>query len=340
MVINKFGECKKLTEYDLSVELFGKFGLKVVDVVPVRDVFVAATDKGDKVLKKIDYTENELRFIYEGIQYIMGKFPRIIDFMKDQQGNICTAWKGELYCVMDLVDGRECDFSNPLDVQIAARGLGELHKASEGFKGNNHYKCLNGRLIDNFKRRREEMNFFKSLALMHERKDEFDRIFLNNVDYYWSQIDESISTLENSQYYKVCSEEDKVVLCHHDLAHHNILIKDEKAYFVDFDYAVIDLKVHDLCNFINKVAKNFAFDADKYDSILHAYCQTNSMDRREEEILKGMLCFPDDFYTICKDYYSRRKDWDDSVFISRLEKKCSFRDDRNEFINEIKNRHL
>ncbi len=63
--------------------------------------------------------------------------------------------------------------------------------------------------------------------------------------------------MKQSEYYNLCKEKEKIVFCHHDLAHHNILINKEEVYFLDFDYAVIDLKVHDICNFINKAIKNF-----------------------------------------------------------------------------------
>jgi CotS family spore coat protein len=237
---------------------------------------------------------------------------------------------------MDVVQGRECNFSNPIDVCIAAKGLGELHIASEGFKTNLSNKYNNGKLIDNFKRRIQEMNFFKSIALAHEKKSEFDEIFLKDAGYYTDQIRDSVSLLEGSYYYKLCSEEDKIVVCHNDLAHHNILINNEEAYFIDFDYAIIDLKVHDLCNFMNKVIKNFCFDIEKASLILENYCTTNSLNKRELEVLYAMLAFPEDFYSIAKDYYTRRKDWEEEVFLNRLKKKSSYKEDREEFLREFK----
>jgi len=44
------------------------------------------------------------------------------------------------------------------------------------------------------------------------------------------------------------------------------------------------------------------------------------------------LRFPEDFYSISKDYYSRRKDWDEEVFLDRIIKKVEFKDDREEFL--------
>jgi CotS family spore coat protein len=240
-----------------------------------------------------------------------------------------------MYCIIDLVEGRECEFSNPLDICITAKGLGQLHNAGEGFRCDNKEKKLTGRTIDIFTRRLDEMKFFKSIANIHEIKNEFDTIFLDNVDYYICEIEKSIQALKKSSYLKLCGEEDKVVVCHNDLAHHNIIINNDEPHFIDFDYAVVDLKVHDLCNFINKAIKNYAFDINRANDIVKNYCVFNTLDKREEEVLKALLMFPTDLYNISKDYYSRRKDWDEEVFIDRIKKKSDFKDDREEFLESF-----
>lgn len=334
-MLTSLNDKKYLAKYDLCMELFHRFNLKVYDVIPVRSVFLLCTDSGEKVLKKVNYTIEELNFINNAMKYIKKHFQRVMDFVETGDGQIYTMWKNDMYCVMNMVEGRECDYCNPVDISIASKGLGELHKASEGFRGSLSKKYTSGKLIDNFRRRLNEMEFFLNIANMHENKSEFDNIFLNDVEFYIDEIKKSIGILEKSPYYKLCSEEDKVVLCHHDLAHHNILINNEEAFFIDFDYSVIDLKVHDLCNFINKVIKNFAFDIEKVQNILGDYAKTNNLDERELKVLYGMLTFPEDFYSISKDYYTRRKEWDEEVFLDRLIRKSNYKEDREEFLEKF-----
>lgn len=325
-----------LCGYSLDTELFKKFDVEIYDIYPLRSVFFVSTDKGNKILKKIDYSMEELTFIYNALEYMKKKFNRVMNFYKNKDGEIFINFQGQVYCLIDLVDGIECDFNNPIDISIAAQGLAEMHSASEGFR----YKLLNkdnsGKLIDSFKRRKDEMQFFKKIAEMHENKNEFDNNFLKYVDFYIEEIKKSIDILENSCYYRLCSEEDKKVLCHHDLAYHNIIIKDSKAYLIDFDYAMIDLKVHDLANFILKVIKNFAFDVEKAKIILNEYMSINPIEDRELKVLYGILRFPEDIYSISRDYYGRRKNWPNEVFIDRLNKKIEKEEFRQDFLNEFK----
>jgi CotS family spore coat protein len=338
-VAYRYSDKKYLIQYDLCIELFKSFDLKVHDVVPIRNVYMVSTNKGEKILKKVEYTIEELNYIYDLLSYIRNRFPRVVNFSKNNNGDICTIWKGNMYCIIDVVDGTECNFNNPVELSIASKALGQLHEASEGFKTDLKSKYTNGNLLNTFKRRIQEMEFFKNIVAIHEKKTEFDEIFVQNADYYIDEIKDSIDMLDKAGYYKLCSEDDKVVICHNDLAYHNILINNGEAYFIDFDYAVIDIKVYDLCNFINKVIKNFAFDIDKAKLIIDNYCITNTLSERELKVLNAMLNFPHDFYTISRDYYTKRKEWDENVFLDRMKKKSGYKEDRKEFLENF-NRNI
>ncbi|MCB2293143.1 CotS family spore coat protein [Clostridium algoriphilum] len=335
-----------LSKYDLDVNLFNEFDLVVYDVIPVRKVFILNTDKGDKVLKKVNYSIKQLEFINYGIEYIKNNnFNRIIEFEKTKSNLIYVLWKSDIYCIMNLVEGRECEYSNPVDVMLTSRAIAELHKASQGlidedaFKkllqtNEQRYSC--GKMIENFSEKLKELMFFKNIATLNENKNEFDCIFLEHVQYYEENIIKSINILKGSQYYNLCKDKEKIVFCHHDLAHHNILIHKEEVYFLDFDYAVIDLKVHDICNFTNKAIKDFCYDIDKCNSILSEYTSINPLDDREIKVLYGMLSFPEDFYSISRDYYTRKKQWSEQIFLSRLKKKVEYKKDREEFLESFK----
>ncbi|APU59006.1 CotS family spore coat protein [Clostridium botulinum] len=329
-----------LKKYNLSSDLFDQYDFIIKDIYPIRNVYIIDTNKGKKILKKVNYTIEELKFIEEIIDYIKIGFKRIMDFEKNIQGDIYTIYKGEMYCLMDLIDGRECQFSNPLDLKISSVALAQMHKASKGFTTNFKKRVLNGKSIEKFKIQKEEMNFFKEIANIHKNKNEFDDLFLSEIDCYIDEINKSINILENSHYYDICKENDKISICHHDLAYHNILIKEDEAYFIDFDYAILDLKVNDLCNFITKVIKNFAFDINKANIILNSYSNIYSITDKELEVLYGLLSFPYDFYDISKNYYTKRKDWEEEVFLNRLIKKCSYKEDRKEFLKDFKDNIL
>ncbi|KEI18173.1 CotS family spore coat protein [Clostridium haemolyticum] len=334
----RFKDKKALIQYDLNLKMFEAYDFKVEDIIPVRKVYILVTNKGNKILKKLNYSIDELNFINTGINYIRdNSFNRVFRFEKTKNSEVYNIWNKNIYCIMDLIDGRESEYSNPLDVMVAARGVGQLHKACEGFRYKNKTRYMCGTTIDVFKRKHEELQIFKNVVKLIKSRTEFDEIFLDNVDYYMNEIDRAIDVLEKSNFYKLCSEEDKIILCHHDLAHHNVLIKDDEAYFVDFDYSIIDLKVHDLCNFINKVEKKSAYDFQEFKFILSNYYKYNTLSQTEMEVLYGMMIFPQDFYNISKEYYTRSKEWKYEIFLDKIVKKNGLKYDKREFLEKFRN---
>lgn len=328
-------DSEECTLYD---EVIKKYNYKVYDVIPIRKVFILFTDKGNKVLKQINYDIKHLDFISKAMEYLKkNKFSNVIEYEKNIYGNYYTKHNNKYYIVMNLIEGRECEFNNPIELKMVAASLAKMHNASEGFRyDNNGYRYNPGTLIGNFTIKKEEIKIFKSLVSKYEKKSEFDKIFLENVDYNLKRMDESIKLLNEYQYLKACSWEDKIVLCHNDLVYHNMIIKDNEIHFIDFDYAVIDLRVHDLCNLINKVLKNFAFNFKKAKYLITEYNKFYNLEEIDFQMLYGMLVFPQDFYSIVKDYYKRKKMWEEETFTLRLKRKVSYKEEREEFLKDFK----
>jgi len=67
---NRFSYKEWLSKYNLDIKLFNSYDFLVTDVIPLRKVFILLTDKGNKILKKIDYTKEDLYFIVYGIDYL------------------------------------------------------------------------------------------------------------------------------------------------------------------------------------------------------------------------------------------------------------------------------
>lgn len=325
-----------LSKYDLDVKLFEKFNIEVYDVVPGGKAYILFTDKGPKILKKIDYTIEEFKFLNDALSYIKTNFKRVSYFLETSNNEKFINWNGEYYCVMDTINGRNCDFNDNEDIATAANSMGEIHRASEGFGYRRKYKNKSGRLITALKRKKEEMIFFKKIAELYDNKREFDSIFLENIDYYIKKMSDSIEYLDDKIYYKLCSEDDKVVLCHHNLNCHNIIINDEGAYFINFENSIIDLKVHDICNFVNNVIKKVSYDISKLNIIVENYLTSNNLNNEEKKVLIGMLSVPEEFYVLAKNYYSKRIEESEEVSILKLKRNIQDQDMQMSFIEKLK----
>lgn len=339
----RFSYKEWLSMYDLDIKLFDKYDFKVEDSIPLRKVFILVTDKGNKILKRIDYKVEDLKFITESIDYVKSNgFTRIVNFYLNKQGEIITSWRNNDYIVMDLIEGRECEYINPLDIKIAVKALAQLHKASRDINIDSGSKRDMGfKMIDIYKEKLNDLIKIKSEFQCYENKNEFHNIFLKYVDYHLELMNRSISVLRNSSYNELCINRNNFVLCHHDLAYHNIIVCDEFGYFIDFDYSIIDLRVHDLCNMINKATKHSCYDFDTLKLIIDEYNQnTEPLSKQEYEVLYGMLCFPQGFYSIASDYFYRKKLWKYDSYLYKISKKVQDINEREEMINNFKKAYV
>lgn len=341
--MNKFRYIDKsiLCSYDLSEEFFNKLGVKVYDIIPLRKVFVLFTDKGKKILKIINSSRERISFINKVLNIIKEKDNYILQYCKNSDGDIITEWKGNSYVLLDMIDGREATFTNPIEVEWCTKALANFHNASVN-------------IINNFTT--EEVKLNKSKNLIYEYlndlcfiteverviskfsyKNDFDLLFLKNVSKAKNDLNRSINLLTQSSYNELYFDTENMVICHLDLAHHNFIINEDEVNMIDFDYCKIDIRTMDIYNFMVKVIKNYAYDKNIVKKIIENYSCISEISDKEKEVIFAMLNYPRDFISISKDFYLKQKDWNYEVFISRFKDKIEadiFRSDLLRNINK------
>lgn len=331
----RFRDKVYLCDYRLDTALFDKFGFKVEDAAPIRSVYMLSTDEGMKILKKIDYSLGELMFIYDSLNEIRKQYPYVINFKQSLSGEPYVEHKNDIYIVLDVIEGRDCLYENLIDLKNASRALARLHRAGEGIPASCQVKNKLGRLEECYKRKICDMEKYKDIAAMHVNKSPFDRTFLQGVDYYIENARAALKALQGSSYLKLCSKGH--TLCHHDLAHRNILIDDkDNVYFLDFDYSVVDIPCHDISNMITKALRHNEWSSEIADTILDSYSQEYPLCGEEMKVLAAYLMFPQEFYDVATAYYMKTRNWEEEEFLDKLMRKLSYKDDREVFLKDMK----
>ncbi|MFL7797519.1 CotS family spore coat protein [Clostridium chauvoei] len=328
-----------LCKYDLSQELFSDLGIEVEDVIPLRKVFILTTPVGKKILKIVDSSERRLEFIDESLNYVSNKYKNILSYWKNKDGKIYKKWNGNTYVILDMIEGREATFSNPIEISICAKAIAGMHNASKGI-----FKELDNSLIQGnvgcylpkyFEENLNDMLELKNYVSRFKYRNKFDELFLENVDYNINYIKKAKELLALSNYNSLLEDDDKRVLCHNDLAHHNFIIDGEDVKIIDFDYCNIDTRVVDLVNYTSKVIKNLAYDSEKAKLIIESYNKVNTLTKDEVKVFYALITFPRDFVTSVKDYYYSQKTWEEEVFLNRFRNKLSNEVYRREFLDKF-----
>ncbi|GAB6169195.1 CotS family spore coat protein [Clostridium carnis] len=332
----KYTDKNTLCKYDLSEEFFNSIGIEVEDIIPLRKVFVISTKDGKKILKMVDSSAERLEFIDNALKYISPKYENVLSYYKNKKDKIYEKWGENIYVILNMVEGREATFTNPIEIEMCAESIAKMHNASINIFKNLDDKYIKGNVGKYLPKYLEESKVdllnIKEYVSKFRYKNTFDKLFMENVDYSIKEIEKSIELLAISQYHSILEDDNKRVLCHNDLAHHNFIIDGEEVKIIDFDYCQIDTRVVDIANYMIKVIKNSYYDIEKAKSIIDSYNKVAKLDKEEIKLLYAIITFPKDFVTISKDYYYKQKSWEYEVFLNRLNNKLENESYRKEFL--------
>lgn len=323
-----------LAEYDLDIRLFDIWGLKIEDLYPLRKVFIINSSEKKYILKRVNYTKEFNEFLNDSLEYIRKKFNYILEIEKTKDGKYIAEYAGKCYVLINLIEGRECSVENPIDLQLATRGIANLHRAGIGIKDkvSKQFQTFN-QVINLCSNNIAELERLKLQVLNYEYRDEFDTRFLGEVNYIINELKICDSMIQAVDLKRINQNMEAIVLCHNDLAYHNILIKDQEAYFIDFDYCSVDYRVKDIAEFIVKSIKSTDYDKEMYGIIIDEYEAINRLDEEEKKLLRVFLRYPKEIVELIINYYYKRKNWTQETFISLMDTKIEQEKEKVQFWN-------
>lgn len=198
----RYHDKKYLIKYDLDVDLFQKLNLDIIDIIPLRKVYILDTTEGKKILKRMEYGKEKIEFIDWCTKKLYEKSEQVMTFNKVSKDDIYLEWNGEKYVLMDLLKGRELTFSNPIEYRKAVNLLANIHLyGNQIIKDEDReyiMKKLDKGLIEKFKEYIDDVEDIYRWVIKYRYLNEFDKIFIENVDLYLEEMKESLELLNKS----------------------------------------------------------------------------------------------------------------------------------------------
>lgn len=320
-----------------SIEL--NYDMEIKSIEKVKNSYKVETENSEYAVKKIKYDFGHFLFILSAIKHLQKRdFDSTPAILKNNKGGDYIKLENEYAYITQWVPSRVSNYNNPLELGQVAKKLGELHKCSCGFILTRE---MNPRIgwyswINVFKTRYNEILDFKKRIFQKAYKSDFDYIFLENIEDELKRAERSINSLKSSNYIKIMNKEViKMGFCHHDFAHHNILV-DENGKFnvIDFDYCILDSHLHDLSSLLIRAMKDGKWSKEKANLILDNYCKSNNIYNEELTLIREFIRFPQTFWQIGLQYYWEQQPWEEKIFIDKIQRYLEDIDDREEFLDE------
>lgn len=325
----------------LKKNLEESYGLKVYTLEKVKNVYRVRTKESDYCLKVIKYNFPHFWFILSAIKHLQNNgFDRIPEILTRVDGMDYISVDNYNAYLTKWISARECNYDNPIDVAVAATKLAELHDKSQNFHvtAQMQPRVYWYKWLENFKTRKTEIFDFKRRIELKQNKSEFDNLYLAAVDEEARRADRAIEHLLASSYFeKVKEEELRGGFCHHDYAHHNVLIEESGAVnIIDFDYCILDISLHDLASLLLRKMKNGKWDLEEAIHIMDNYNNVRALNPKDIPIMAAFMEFPQDYWQVGIQYYWEEQPWGEEFFLKKLKKVYEDSEEKQEFIEEFK----
>lgn len=290
---------------DLNLQVIKGFDRKLKSYVKVKGMYICNTDRGTKLVRKLDISREKIIFENTAKEILYKKgFKNIDKFCISTNGFPYYILNDSIYVMSDYIEGVECDLSKNCD--IAVEQLAKMHTFSYGLS-----KCdIPMDIISVYKKRISEMARLKKRINSMSCLTDLDILILKNYDYYYNQCKKAIDILENSEYRKFAQNaKNRGLFCHNNYREENIVINVDGTYIINFETCCCDIQTLDLANIIRRYMKKTYCDEQKAYRFIEVYDSIKNISKEELKILFGILTFPYKFSKVCNKYFNRRRSW-------------------------------
>ncbi|PYG89009.1 spore coat protein I [Ruminiclostridium sufflavum DSM 19573] len=307
--------------HELESQLQENYDIKINSITNYRDMFIASTNNGKRLIKLTALKPERVYFIAEVKEYLLNNgFENIDKSIYTNTGVPFITYNNQTIYMSNFIDGRECNLDNREETIRSARLLANMHKASKGCicSENSISRSELGKLPACYRKRLDEIKKLKKNA--QKGKLKFDNLMCQYVDYFYEQGEKAINMLDNSEYFELVGDAEKIKnISHHDFNHHNIFVQDKEMYLINFEYCCYDLKVYDLVNLLRRKMRKCEWNIFEAFNIINEYCKIEPLCEGEFELMKIMFTFPQKFWRVVNKYYNSKKGCTEKSYICRLQ---------------------
>ena len=317
------------------------YGVEVQSIEKIKNVYKLQVEGKSYCLKVVKYEFSHFWFILSVILHLQNKgFEKIPTVILTKEGSYYISLDSSYAFMTKWIEGRELNFDNPIDIKMASLKLADFHKRSSGFQVTLDMRPRVGwfRWVKTFRTRKNEILDFKKRILEKEIKTEFDNLYLQTIEEELSRCESAIKNLIRSNYIsKMNSHKRKREVCHHDFAHHNILLdRDNIINLIDFDYVILDTHLHDLSSLLIRRMKAGKWDVKNALGIIEPYSSIYEVDKNDIPIMAAFIEFPQAFWQLGIQYYWETQPWEEEFFSKKLNKIILDNEERSEFVSEFR----
>ena len=316
-----------------------QFGVNPKKIIPVRRAYKVIGEQGTFALKESRQNEADILFIHAAKEYLHEQgMPNLDRYVLTNEGSPYADISGRLFVMSPWVESREARYDSLADGIPAAKCLAELHQKARGFAPPiDTERILWGAWPIIWQEQLMRLQQYKTMAEKQTAPSRFDIRFLRHVDGCMAQGREALTMLANTQYRNISDQyQIRGGICHHDYSERNVLFTtDGNIHLVDFDYCICDLPIHDVVNFLRRIAKFSDYDGGHAHQILIAYLEKNPLTKEELQLFVPLWLWPRKVWEVVHQYYGEGRTRPRRKYTDRLQHRCRVRSKEYRLLNHL-----
>lgn len=326
-------------EIQILIIVMHKYNIQLVNAERVRGAYKVTTDIGNFRLKKMKHGRNKAKngcILTE--ELIFNGFSNIAKYFRSKEGDFYVKYKSNIFYLTEWIDGSECDLTDIDEAINCVKLLAEFHNISNKI---DHNKIHIEKNLNNwpkiFTSNLNNLEKFKNTIISKRIKNDFDVLFLEEFDNFYTRGLSAINMLNKSQYYKFSKiAYDSKSICHNSFYNQNIIKKEGEYFITDLDSIIIDMQISDLGTLIRRLMfkKSYGWDFNFAKALIEAYNSINSLCKEDLEIMFALIIFPQKFYKLGYRRYINQKKWSETKYLHKLNKIVSYNENQEKFFED------
>lgn len=329
-------------EATLDLAVFGRFGLDVVGVIPIKDdVYRLDTPQGAFRTHIVEDSEAELDFLLsvwdQAIASGLSGLPRIRRTLDGKgyapYGEPFANEEGDVaqrYClVTSWVPGRPADFSVASDVDAVTRVLADLHRKCRGIQIplDSDPQISWDKWQEDFVERAQDLENFKQIASNRSPGTPLDRLFLDNVGAFSREAHLAAEFFTSQAFLDLAEQSRKEsTLSLHTMSAQDFVISGNEARIVWLGRAHLGPTIADLSRILTAGLRKSGWSLPRAEELLSIYQSINPLKPVEFQALLAFLRFPHKFWRVANRYYMGKEQWTEEEALAKLQ--AAIRKDR------------
>lgn len=320
-------------------DILQRYPLKVVSQKRARGAVMLCAEGGTYIIKKYEGSIKKLHF-QKLVQdkLLMEGYDLIDEIIVNNDGELsCKDNRGDVWIVKRWHQGEECNIRDIREVCLAASNMAMLHQKMmlETDEDNLCYEKTD--LYQLFLRHNREMKRVHSYIKEKKRKNDMEIKLLNSYNMFYSQGEDAVSILKDSEYSRIREYSFKnQCVVHGNYTYHNVFFKDNQIITTGFERCAVGVQIVDLYDFIRKVMEKNSWDIDMGLRVIDSYFNVRKPSDNECRLLYTLLIYPEKYWKLINFYYNSRKTWMSEKNNEKLGKICEQEKERLDFLESVK----